>query len=76
MTIWRWDRNPELIALGWPPPMYVGKRKYRSRRHLEKYKSALMQQAIERRSKRPHEEQKRAAPPPQESGGGVIWLRV
>ena len=24
MTIWRWDRNPELIALGWPPPMYIG----------------------------------------------------
>jgi hypothetical protein len=51
MTIWRWDRNPELVALGWPPPMYVSKRKYRSRRQLEKFKAALMQKAIERRQK-------------------------
>jgi hypothetical protein len=20
MSIWRWDRDPELIKLGWPPP--------------------------------------------------------
>jgi hypothetical protein len=21
MSIWRWDRDPELIKLGWPPPI-------------------------------------------------------
>jgi hypothetical protein len=29
MTIWRWDRDPEMVALGWPPPVYIRKRKYR-----------------------------------------------
>ena len=23
MTGWRWDRDPELIALGWPPPIRI-----------------------------------------------------
>ena len=29
MTGYRWDRNEELIALGWPPPIRIGQRKYR-----------------------------------------------
>ena len=23
MSIWRWDRDPELIKLGWPPPIRI-----------------------------------------------------
>ena len=23
MSIWRWDRDPELIKLGWPPPIQI-----------------------------------------------------
>ena len=31
MSIWRWDRDPELIKLGWPPPIRIRSRKFRSR---------------------------------------------
>jgi hypothetical protein len=24
MTGWRWDRDPRMAALGWPPPIYRG----------------------------------------------------
>ena len=51
MSGWRWDHNPELIALGWPPPVYINKRKYRSRKQLEQFKAALVQNAIEQRRK-------------------------
>ena len=45
MTIWRWDRDPQLAALGWPPPVYIRKRKYRGRKLLEKFKSAALRRA-------------------------------
>ena len=32
MSIWRRDRDPELIKLGWPPPIRIRSRKFRSRR--------------------------------------------
>jgi hypothetical protein len=51
MTLWRWDRNAELIALGWAPPVYINKRKYRSRRQLEKFKAAMMARAINDRDR-------------------------
>jgi hypothetical protein len=51
MTVWRWDRDPELAALGWPPPVYIRKRKYRGRRLLEKFKSAALRRAIRARGK-------------------------
>jgi hypothetical protein len=45
MTVWRWDHDPELAALGWPPPVYIRKRKYRGRKLLEKFKSAALRRA-------------------------------
>jgi hypothetical protein len=51
MTVWRWDRDPELAALGWPPPIYIRKRKYRGRKLLEKFKSAALRSAIKTRNK-------------------------
>lgn len=45
MSVWRWDRNPELIALGWPPPIYINKRKYRSRQQFEQFKRAVKTRA-------------------------------
>jgi hypothetical protein len=49
ITIWRWDSNPELAALGWPPPIRIRKRKYRSRKALEDFKAALVRRAISAR---------------------------
>ncbi len=51
MTLWRWDRNPELIALGWALPVHINKRKYRSRRQFEKFKRMMVQRAIENRDR-------------------------
>lgn len=42
MSMWRWDRDPEMIALGWPLPIIINKRKYRSRKQFEKFKRAVM----------------------------------
>ena len=49
MSIWRWDRDPELIALGWPPPIRIRSRKFRSRIALENFKRVMAQRAIEQR---------------------------
>ena len=49
MTIWRWDRSAELAALGWPHPVYIRKRKYRSRKLLEKFKGAALHRGIRAR---------------------------
>src|SRR5450755_2682782 len=34
MTLWRWDRDPELAELGWEPPVKIRTRNYRRRRPL------------------------------------------
>jgi hypothetical protein len=49
MTVWRWDRDPQLAALGWPPPVYIRKRKYRGRKLLEQFKGAVLRRAISAR---------------------------
>ena len=51
MSMWRHDRDPEWIALGWPPAIKVNGRNYRSRRQLEEFKARLIKRAIEERSK-------------------------
>ena len=43
MTLWRWDRNP---AIGFPPPVYINARKFRSRRQIEQFKENLVRRAI------------------------------
>ena len=52
MTLWRWDRDPELTALGWPAPVYIRKRKYRGRKKFEKFKALLIRRAIKTRNEK------------------------
>ncbi len=49
MTVWRWDHDPAKANLGWPPPIKIGERKFRSRRLLEEFKANLLRMAIEAR---------------------------
>ncbi len=49
MTLWRWDQDPKLVELGWPPPIRIRKRKFRQRRALEAFKRRLVQLAINQR---------------------------
>ena len=51
MSIWRWDRDPELIKLGWPPPIRIRSRKFRSRIALENFKRVMARRAIEQRAR-------------------------
>jgi hypothetical protein len=51
MSIWRWDRDPELIRLGWPPPIRIRSRKFRSRIGLENFKHVMARRAIEQRAR-------------------------
>ena len=46
-----WDRDPELIKLGWPPPIRIRSRKFRSRIALENFKRVMARRAIEQRSR-------------------------
>jgi hypothetical protein len=50
MTLWRWDHDPELAALGLPPPVIIRKRKFRVRRQLESFKQCMLRRAIEQRA--------------------------
>jgi hypothetical protein len=51
MTVHRYDRDPRMAALGWPPPVRIanGQRKYRSRRQLEQFKGNMVKAATARR---------------------------
>jgi hypothetical protein len=51
MSIWRWDRDPELIELGWPLPIRIRSRKFRSRIALENFKRVMARKAIEQRGR-------------------------
>ena len=50
MTLWRWDRDPELAALGFPPPVTIRKRKFRLRKQLEAFKRTMLRRAIAQRA--------------------------
>jgi hypothetical protein len=52
MTMWRWDHDPVKVELGWPPPIKIGDRNYRSRKLLEQFKANLLRLAIESRDGR------------------------
>jgi predicted DNA-binding transcriptional regulator AlpA len=45
MTIWRWDRDSKL---GFPPPIKINGRTYRSRQQLEEWKANLLARALRR----------------------------
>jgi hypothetical protein len=49
MTTWRWDRDPKMVALGWPPPIKIQGRNFRSRTRLEAFKGRLVQRALDSR---------------------------
>lgn len=53
MTAHRWDKDDELRRLGWPPPMYIRGRKYRSRKLLQEFKQRYLKQAIANRGRLP-----------------------
>jgi hypothetical protein len=48
MTLWRWDRDPELR---FAPPVRIRNRKFRSRRAIEVFKARMLRRAIERRAR-------------------------
>jgi hypothetical protein len=48
MSIWRWDRDPELMKLG---PITIRSRRLRSRIALENFKPVMIRRAIERRAR-------------------------
>jgi hypothetical protein len=49
MSLWRWDHDAALIEAGWPPPIRIRNRKFRSRRALEAFKAAMARRAIAQR---------------------------
>jgi hypothetical protein len=50
MGLWRWDHDPAMAALGWPPPVKIRNRNHRVRRLIEQFKQALIRRAIEGRN--------------------------
>ena len=49
MTIWRWDRDPAKIKVGWPPKVKIGTRNYRNRSQLEAFKANVLRLALAER---------------------------
>jgi hypothetical protein len=49
MTGWRWDRDPRMAELGWPPAIYRGRYKFRDSNQYRKFKARLLRQAIAKR---------------------------
>jgi hypothetical protein len=50
MTVYRWDRDPRMIELGWPPRIKIRNHNFRSRNLLEAFKRNLHQQALQART--------------------------
>ena len=57
MCLWRWTHD---ATLGFPPPIKIRNRSYRSRRALEEFKNRMMRDSIAQRSHRPPARAKRA----------------
>lgn len=49
MTLYRWTRDP---ALGFPQPIKIRGRIFRSRRQLEAFKRRMVEQAVRERARR------------------------
>jgi hypothetical protein len=49
MTIWRYDRDPRLAELGWPPKISIRDRNFRNRRLFETFKRNLLRHAMTKR---------------------------
>jgi hypothetical protein len=52
LTGWRWDHDETLIALGWPPPIKIRERKFRSRKQVETFKTNVLRRALQERGGR------------------------
>jgi hypothetical protein len=52
MSIFRWDRDPDMAELGFPARVMLNGRGYRSRQQLEKFKQNLMHRALASRGER------------------------
>jgi hypothetical protein len=50
MTGYRWDRDSRMAELGWPPPIYRGRYKFREANQYRKFKANLLRQALARRA--------------------------
>jgi hypothetical protein len=50
MAIWRWDHDPRMAALGWPPPELVNGRNYRNAEKYESFRGRLAREAIAKRN--------------------------
>jgi hypothetical protein len=59
MTGWRWDRDPDKLAEGWPPPIYRGRYKFRDENKLKKYKAKLVKQGIAKHKLQPEQARQR-----------------
>jgi hypothetical protein len=46
MTVFRWDHDPAMAALGFPARVMMNGRGYRFRRALEKFKQNLMRKGL------------------------------
>jgi hypothetical protein len=46
MTLWRWDGDSEMA---FPPPIYINRRIFRSRKLLEAFKKDMLHKAVEQR---------------------------
>ena len=49
MTTHRWDRDPRMAALGWPPAIYRGRFKFRDAVLYEQFKAKMAREAIAKR---------------------------
>jgi hypothetical protein len=61
MTFYRWDRDQRMVAIGWPPAIRIGRRKYRDRAAYEGFKSRLARESIARRRELIEQQQKASA---------------
>jgi len=46
MTLWRWDHDPRMAELGWPPKVQIRKRNHRQRSGLDRFKANLLKIAL------------------------------
>jgi hypothetical protein len=50
-TLWRWDHEEQMDALGWPPPVRMKRIKHRFRSGLDIFKGNLLKRAIRERAR-------------------------
>jgi hypothetical protein len=48
----RWDNDPKMAELGWPPPVFLRGKKHRARHLLEIFKTKLIADALRHRGKK------------------------